>query len=266
MSAKPIQYKIQSHSKKGICNQLLEIFHEAPEKLIKSQTSRFSDLKKSLNSSLKEYKNMTSIRFQFLDIKLLLRDLLLSSDIQVDENQVLNSVQSHLNEVSSNRKTRCIQSALRGYLGMLNELFHIRHVYESKMDQYLEIRKFKTIEECVFKSPLNNVQLMLEDANIEISERSGVLREIFLGEWTAIGKMKKNLEKLIENCRICEKKVKIFDLVKHSDICEGTFELKEKMNSLEVNFLDLEKQFNKFFEEKKDKFLSSPKYNIFFII
>lgn len=202
---------------------------------------------------------MTSIRFHNLDIKSLLRDLLLSSDIRVDENQVLNSVQGHLNEISKIRKTRYIQSALKGYLGMLNELFHIRHVFESKMQKYLEVDKFKTIEECVFGSPINNVQLMLEDANIEISERSAILREIFTGEWTAIGKMKKDLEKLVENCRICEKRVKIFDLVKHSDICEGTFKLKEKINSFGSELLLLEKQFNQYFNEKK-KTLTLSRY------
>ena len=202
---------------------------------------------------------MTSIRFHNLDIKSLLRDLLLSSDIRVDENQVLNSVQGHLNEISKVRKTRCIQSALKGYLGMLNELFHIRHVFESKMQKYLEVYKFKTIEECVFGSPINNVQLMLEDAKIEISERSAILREIFTGEWTAIGKMKKDLEKLVENCRICEKRVKIFDLVKHSDICEGTFKLKEKINSFGNEFLLSEKKFNQYFDEKK-KTLTLSRY------
>lgn len=83
----------------------------------------------------------------------------------------------------------------------------------------------------------SNLEEIIRLSNEEIYERNSKLMKTYLTEWTIIGKMKKELDKLVENCRMCEKKVKVPDLIEHSHYCEQNFKIKEKINDLAKDFI-----------------------------
>lgn len=242
---------------------MIEFYFDMSENIIQSRTSGFSDIKKSF-SSTKEYRNMTSIRLHSTDIDIFLRNLLLSSKIIINENQVLDVVQAHLNDVLSRSKKKSkkslkVQRSLKGYLGFLNELLHTRHVFQVKMEERLKKSEFNSTIECLMSSGTEDIQSMVQEVERVVRGRKKVLREIFRAEWVAIGQMKKDLEMLVDNCRICEKRVKVFELVKHSDICEVIFKLKEKLIFEGNEFLDLDEKFNELMKKRKDIYLATPK-------
>lgn len=70
-----------------------------------------------------------------------------------------------------------------------------------------------------------------------IKGRQSTMIELFVSEWTMIGRMKKRLNKLIDNCRICEKKIRVYDLLEHSFFCEKRLKLKEESKPLIPIFL-----------------------------
>jgi hypothetical protein len=255
--------KSQSITPKSSINKIIEFYIDISDKLLPSQSSGFSEFKKS-HSTQKEYKNMTSIRLHPVDIELVLRNFILSSHIILDENQIWDVVQTFLNELSpkkksKNRKNLIVERALRGYLGLLNEVLHVRHVFFSQIEKYLDESQYEGKLECLLKSSKDQLHQMCKGINFEIDTRNKIMREMFASEWMAIGNMKKDMEKLVENCRICEKRVKIFDLVLHSDLCEGYFKMKEDFDSIGKEFLILNKEFVSHVENNKQVYLPSEK-------
>ena len=86
--------------------------------------------------------------------------------------------------------------------------------------------------------PPKRVAKMYNLAILTIRTRKTVLVELFVKEWTIIGRMKRRLNKLIENCRICEKKIRVYDLITHSFHCERRLELREKSKPLISQFME----------------------------
>lgn len=92
----------------------------------------------SLQSTMtKNFENMTSISFRQLSLKELLQELLYCSEVYINENNVADSVNEHLNDIfipGSGRidKNQLFQMTLKGYLGLLNEQFYFRYTYIQK--------------------------------------------------------------------------------------------------------------------------------------
>ena len=82
-----------------------------------------------------------------------------------------------------------------------------------------------------------NLEEIVRLSDEEIFERNSKLVTTYLTEWNIIGKMKKVLDKLVENCRMCEKKVKVPNLIEHSHYCEQYFQIKNKLNGLAKDFI-----------------------------
>lgn len=53
--------------------------------------------------------------------------------------------------------------------------------------------------------------------------------------------MKKDMDKLIENCRICEKRVKLPNLLEHTNYCEKNFQFKEKFDEIRKTIIEKNK-------------------------
>ena len=85
----------------------------------------------------KQLLNMTSISCRHLTLPELLRELIDSSEIYINENNVADSVNEYLNDIcvpGSGRldKSQLFQMTLKGYLGLLNELFYSRYAFLQK--------------------------------------------------------------------------------------------------------------------------------------
>ncbi|MEM7515488.1 MAG: hypothetical protein AAF368_01000 [Planctomycetota bacterium] len=171
--------------------------------------------------------------------------------MHIDENHVFDIAQDSLGQTgASTGETVSLAKALRGYLGLLNELYHSRFAFRKVGEERLGPRRLRASMAGLLRAAPGTVDQMLAEAREMLRERNKVLRSLFIDEWVAIGKMKRGVEKLIENCRMCEKKVKVFDLVRHSDLCERRFELKETMRALGTDFLRLSSRFVELLREK----------------
>ena len=258
-----LQSPLQGAPTQSTFDKILEFFLDISDKLLGSQSSGLSDTKKSL-SRQHEYKNMTSIRLHPSDIEAVLRDLLLSSQALSDENQIWDVAQTFLNDLQPRaRKKRnkhlLVQRSLRGYLGLLNEVLHARHVFHAKMQTHLGLKKYSTTRECLYQSREEELRSLVKAVDFEVGLRNRTLREMFAAEWAAIGQMKKDLERLVENCRICERRVKVFDLVRHSDLCEKYFKLKDQFFQVGRHFLGLSEKFGRFVHENSQVYLPEQK-------
>jgi hypothetical protein len=201
-----------------------------------------------------------------MDLEIFFQEFILSSDqgYGIDENKLFEIVQANLNDLNANKRfynknSLKIQKTLKGYLGILNELYHVRHVFKTKYDEKLKKRSKKGVLKNLNNSDINKMTVILEESKNEIIEREKFMINLFMAEWNAIGEMKKDMEKLIENCRICEKKVKIFDLVKHSHICEDQFKLKEKRKQQENEFGVLSGNLKELIDSRKHIYLAGSK-------
>ena len=94
---------------------------------------------------------------------------------------------------------------------------------------------------------------IIKAATLEIQERNKNLLEVYATEWTIIGRMKKELDKYIENCRICWKKVKVPDLIKHSRYCEKIFKIQEDIGQVTDKFFKNHKIFEIYLTETQLK-------------
>lgn len=97
---------------------------------------------------------------------------------------------------------------------------------------------------------LEKLDHVIDYTNEETLSRSQKLLKIYEMEWEVIGEMKKNLEKLVDNCRICEKKVKAHELIKHSKFCEKRFRIKDEIKTLGQALIDKVERFKEEVEEE----------------
>ena len=89
---------------------------------------------RSVTDHLQKVQNFKSFRRREITMKDLIIDLLFSSEIYLDEEQVLFVVNQYLSEIKpANQikmsKRQIIQMSFKGYMGILNELFGVRHVF-----------------------------------------------------------------------------------------------------------------------------------------
>lgn len=77
-------------------------------------------------------------------------------------------------------------------------------------------------------SPTDKLIDILQTSEIEIRLRILKLFQIISNEWRILGKLKKEMNKLIDKCRICEKKVKVTDIIDHSYFCEIFDKMKDQ--------------------------------------
>jgi hypothetical protein len=85
----------------------------------------------------------------------------------------------------------------------------------------------------------------------ELYERNTKLLDIYATEWQIIGKMKRELEKLVDNCRICEKKVKVHNLIEHSKYCEKRFKLRDEIKQTGSVFITKANEFYEIISEQQ---------------
>lgn len=94
----------------------------------------------------------------------------------------------------------------------------------------------------------NEINLFLENSQVEVTLRLVKLIETIILEWKVIGYLKKNMDKLIDCCRICEKKIRTLDLIEHSKFCEKLNHLKEQgqnySSELIAEFENIKKNIN----------------------
>ena len=103
------------------------------------------------------------------------------------------------------------------------------------------------------KCPAHLLQIVIQQATKEIGERYYSLLEVYSTEWSIIGRMKKQLNRFIDSCRICWKKVKVPDLVEHSKLCELNFRIRDELKELEKKFLKIHIDLELFFSEREIK-------------
>lgn len=65
--------------------------------------------------------------------------------------------------------------------------------------------------------------------------------------------MKKNLEKFVDNCRICEKKVKVYNLIEHSMYCEKQFKIRDQIKQLGHQFIEKTDKYKEALQEEESK-------------
>ena len=106
----------------------------------------------------------------------------------------------------------------------------------------------------MIKSPNSEtLDRVIDWTNGDLFHRNLNLLKIFESEWVIIGKMKKELEKLVDNCRICEKKVKVHNLIEHSKYCEKDYELKAEMRKMGMKFVEKAMKFYQVLVEEESK-------------
>lgn len=111
----------------------------------------------------------------------------------------------------------------------------------------------KYIKSCFDLIRMENLEKLdhvIDYTNEETLSRSQKLLKIYGMEWEVIGEMKKNLEKLVDNCRICEKKVKAHELIKHSKFCEKRFRIKDEIKTLGQALIDKVERFKEEVDEE----------------
>lgn len=105
-----------------------------------SSISRKSYNKRSFEKIKDINENLTSIGEQVMKLEDLIRELILSSNIYLDENQMQNTVNTYLNKVfvlqnNSHNTRQVLEMSLRGYLGIINELLFLRHTFIRSLEE-----------------------------------------------------------------------------------------------------------------------------------
>lgn len=118
----------------------MEFSLEIREELLQVKPKRVTGIRRSSTICSKELvHNMTCFGEKQWELSDLLRELLMGSEIYVDENIILDVVTNHLislkcgNQENLSEK-QVIEMNLRGYLGILNELLYVRHSFVEKIN------------------------------------------------------------------------------------------------------------------------------------
>ena len=117
---------------------------ELGEELISKGSIKKKNYATQSFNRLKSRENVTSIGERMMNLEDLVRELLLSSNIYLNENQIQSIVEydlSNMNIVGNNRMSdkKALQMSLRGYLGIINELLFMRHTLLQKLEENLGI-------------------------------------------------------------------------------------------------------------------------------
>jgi hypothetical protein len=91
-------------------------------------------------TTLPKEENMTSIFNNAMKLGDLIRELVLSSEINVNENQIENIVRFDLSNLNVNNNAnpsekQVLEMSLRGYLGIINELLYLRYSVLQKIEE-----------------------------------------------------------------------------------------------------------------------------------
>lgn len=249
---------------------------ELADEIVVKRNSKFTRLARSSFSQLWKDENITSIGQKMINVEDLIRELILSEYINLDENKIQIVVENELSSfdmiICGNMpEKKVLEKSLRGYLSLINELlfkrfFLLKKIQEAfdkniqilsrrltKGDDREEHNRKEYILSCFDLIKVENLEKLdqvIEYKREETFLRSQRLLKIFQMEWEVIGEMKKKLEKLVDNCRICEKKVKVPDLKDHSKNCEKRFRLKDEIHELSKEFIEKVENFKELVKEK----------------
>jgi D-ribose pyranose/furanose isomerase RbsD len=95
-------------------------------------------------TTLPDVDNVTSILVKDMKLGDLIRELVLSSEINVNENDIENVVRSQLSNLNVNNngspsEKQVLEMSLRGYLGIINELLYLRYSVLQKIEEILNV-------------------------------------------------------------------------------------------------------------------------------
>ena len=249
---------------------------EMADELVLPSMSSKSKFPLISQATLPKEENVTSIFNNSMKLEDLIRELVLSSEINVNENHIENIVRYDLSNLNvrnnaSLSEKQVLEMSLRGYLGIINELLYLRYSILHKIKEIFNV-ELNILSRCLMKGNKNDyeqktflkscfylfktknvekLETIWEHVSAELYERKTKLLEIYATEWQIIGKMKKELEKLVDNCRICEKKVKVHNLIEHSKYCEKRFKLTDEIKQTGHLFISKANEFYEIVAEQR---------------